>query len=61
MVEKIVTLRCKCCGLPFARIVNGALIIESRHHGEKHENSVSIEEITLERESVGTAETAKLR
>ena len=37
-------LRCSQeeCSLPVAYLENGALIIESRHHGEKHETIFSI-------------------
>lgn len=37
-------LRCTChgCKSPFAIIANGTLIIESTHHGKKHQNTVSI-------------------
>ncbi len=38
-------LICQCCGLPFARLQNGCLVVESRHSGEKHVNAVSIEEL----------------
>jgi hypothetical protein len=30
------------CKLPSARIVNGALVIESRHHGEVHRCTISL-------------------
>lgn len=36
---------CSCCKLPFARIQNGVLIIESRHHGEKHTNVIALAEL----------------
>lgn len=35
-------LPCSICRLPFARIENGVLIIESRHHGDKHTNVISL-------------------
>ena len=38
-------LLCEKCKLPFARVVAGALVIESRHHGKKHTNVVSISEL----------------
>ena len=36
------TLFCHC-GLPWGKIENGCLIIESRHHGEKHTNHISLD------------------
>jgi hypothetical protein len=30
------------CRLPSARVVNGALVIESRHHGEVHRCTISL-------------------
>ena len=38
-------LRCNCCGLPFARVQNGALVIESHHHGQRHVNVISVAEL----------------
>lgn len=38
-------LRCKECGLPFAQIQGGALIIQSVHSGQKHVNVISIAEL----------------
>lgn len=37
-----VTLRCGCCGLPWARLVDGSLVVESRHGGAVHINTVSV-------------------
>lgn len=39
------TLRCAQCGLPFARIQNGVLVVESRHHGQVHVNVLSLANI----------------
>ena len=39
--------RCYKCNLPFARLQNGAIVIESRHHGEKHTNSISVWDLVL--------------
>ncbi len=37
--------------LPFARVQNGAIIVESVHHGQKHRNVLSTEVLEkLERE-----------
>lgn len=44
MSEPLV-LRCACCGLPYARVQGGCLVVESRHHGEKHTNAISLEEV----------------
>lgn len=38
-----VILRCGCCGLPWARLENGALVVESRHSGQVHVNRLSVE------------------
>jgi hypothetical protein len=38
-----VVLKCAACGLPFARVQNGALVIESRHHGDKHYNVIALD------------------
>ncbi len=40
-----VVLRCACCGLPYARVQNGCLVVESRHHGEKHTNAISLADV----------------
>jgi hypothetical protein len=37
------TLRCSCCGLPWARIEDDVLIVTSQHHGEKHANVLSLD------------------
>jgi hypothetical protein len=31
------------CHLPSARVINGVLIIESRHHGEVHRCTISLQ------------------
>jgi hypothetical protein len=38
-------LICDKCGLPFARVQGGALVIESRHHGQVHVNVLSVDEL----------------
>ena len=40
-----VVLRCGQCGLPWAKISNGVLVVESRHHGDRHVNVISQEEL----------------
>ena len=36
---------CGCCELPFARLQNGVLVIQSNHHGEKHQNVIAVAEL----------------
>ncbi len=38
-------LRCSCCGLPFARLQHGCIVVESKHSGEKHVNAVAVDEL----------------
>lgn len=38
-------LRCTCCGLPFATVQNGVVVIQSKHHGETHTNVVAVAEL----------------
>lgn len=38
-------LRCGCCGLPFARVQNGCLVVQSSHHGESHVNVIPLDEV----------------
>jgi len=40
-----VVLRCGQCGLPWAKICNGVLVVESRHHGDRHVNVIALTEI----------------
>jgi hypothetical protein len=35
-------LTCTVCGLPWARIQDGQIIVISRHHGEQHTNSTPL-------------------
>lgn len=37
-----VILRCACCGLPFAKLRDGYIEIESKHHGGAHVNRLSV-------------------
>jgi len=39
-----VVLRCRC-GLPWARIENGCLVVVSRHHGERHVNQIALPDL----------------
>lgn len=44
-MTKPIVLRCTVCGLPWARIENGVLIVESRHHGQRHVNVMSLRQL----------------
>jgi len=35
-----VVLYCTACGMEWARVANGALIVQSRHRGETHSNAI---------------------
>ena len=37
-----VVLRCVECGLPWAEIQNGSLVVKSRHRGQVHVNAISV-------------------
>ena len=43
MAENEVVLRCAICNLPWAKIRNGVLIVESRHHGAVHVNVIAVD------------------
>ncbi len=50
-------LRCSCCGLPFAVLQNGALVVQSQHSGNKHTNAISLAELArLARDEAETIE-----
>ena len=40
----MISLRCRdeLCRLPWGSVINGALLVESRHGGEKHLNAISL-------------------
>ncbi len=38
-------LRCADCGLPWATIQNGCIVVQSLHSGRKHFNAISITEL----------------
>jgi len=38
-------LRCQQCGLPWARLQGSVLIVQSKHYGETHVNTVTVEEL----------------
>ena len=42
-----VVLRCSKhpCNLPWAKIVNGCLVVESKHHGERHTNQIALPDL----------------
>lgn len=44
MADDII-LRCAICRLPWAKIRNGVLIVESRHHGAVHVNVIALSEL----------------
>jgi hypothetical protein len=39
---------CRECGLPFARVEEGCLVVEAYHRGSKHVCSVSILEVVFQ-------------
>lgn len=45
IVDERGRLICACCGLPFARLQNGCLVVESKHSGERHVNAISVEQL----------------
>lgn len=38
-------IRCDECNLPYARVQDGVLVIESRHYGVKHTNVIRLEDM----------------
>ena len=44
MAEAVV-LRCVYCGLPWAKVQNGVLVVESHHHSDKHVNVIPLDEL----------------
>ena len=47
MAADVVLLRCTKhpCDLPWAKIVNGCLVVESRHHGKVHTNQIALPDL----------------
>lgn len=43
--EGLIGLRCVQCGLSYARLTNGCLVIQSVHHGRKHVNMIHVAEL----------------
>jgi len=43
---KGIPLMCSCCNLPFAYLRNGVLVVQSRHHGQSHQNVVAVSELS---------------
>jgi len=43
----VIILRCSECNLPWAKLHNGYLIVESRHHGQKHTNIIAIDTLVM--------------
>lgn len=44
-MEKII--KCDKCDLPVARMVSGVLVVEARHHGEKHITFIEVGELVM--------------
>ena len=44
-MSEAVDLRCRTCDVPFATLQNGAIVVESRHHGQKHTNTIAIADL----------------
>lgn len=40
-----IVLKCDCCDLPFATIQRGVLMVNSRHHGDKHVNVIGLRDL----------------
>lgn len=38
-------LRCRYCRLPYARFDGETLVIETRHHGQVHFNTITIKDL----------------
>lgn len=45
VAETTIVLKCSCCDLPFAVIQRGVLVIVSRHHGDRHINTVVVADL----------------
>ena len=41
--DAVITLRCACCGLPFARLEEDKLVVASRYKGVMQVNEMSVE------------------
>lgn len=37
-----IVLRCSCCGLPWAKVRDGYLEVQSRHNGNVHVNRIGV-------------------
>ena len=48
-------LRCAICNLPWAKIRNGVLIVESRHHGAVHVNVIAVSELARVQQTTAPA------
>lgn len=42
-----IPLRCAVCGLPWATVRGGVLMVESRHGGKVHVNTISLAALAL--------------
>lgn len=46
VVPKVaVKLRCASCGVAYAELQNGCLVVQSRHHGEIHVNVLPVSKL----------------
>lgn len=43
--DKTTILRCSCCGAPYAKVIDGRLVVVSHHHGQKHANSIALDDL----------------
>lgn len=51
-----IVLKCSCCDLPFATIQRGVLMVNSRHHGDKHVNVITLAELVSRLQPEGEQE-----
>ena len=45
MEQTSLVLLCAACGLPWARVLDGKLVVTSRHHGSRHANGVDLDDL----------------
>lgn len=50
-------IKCGRCDLPVARVVGGTLVIECRHHGEKHVKVIEVGELV----TIANKQVAEMR
>jgi hypothetical protein len=44
-VDVGLVIRCQDCATPIARLVDGVLVIEAKHHGQRHTAKLSAAEL----------------